>query len=98
MERSASEILTVGQIKIFLIYLFSSTNVRIKMESTTSVEVKIKIDLTNLWFGQQRESLTTIIVTVGVVPNSLQDIGRASDGAKRRPVAGGLGRGDLILL
>ena len=30
--------------------------------------------------------------TVGVVPNSLQDIGRASDGAKRRPVAGGLGR------
>jgi hypothetical protein len=24
--------------------------------------------------------------TVGVVPNSLQDIGRASDGAKRRPV------------
>ena len=29
---------------------------------------------------------------VGVVPNSLQDIGRASDGAKRRPVAGGLGR------
>jgi hypothetical protein len=23
---------------------------------------------------------------VGVVPNSLQDIGRASDGAKRRPV------------
>ena len=31
--------------------------------------------------------------TVGVVPNSLQDIGRASDGAERRPVAG-----DLILL
>ena len=30
---------------------------------------------------------------VGVVPNSLQDIGRASDGAERRPVAG-----DLILL
>ena len=29
---------------------------------------------------------------VGVVPNSLQDIGRASDGAKRMPVAGGLGR------
>jgi len=29
---------------------------------------------------------------VGVVPNSLQDIGRASDGAKRRPVAEGLGR------
>ena len=29
---------------------------------------------------------------VGVVPNSLQDIGRASDGAERRPVAGGLGR------
>ena len=29
---------------------------------------------------------------VGVVPNSLQDIGQASDGAKRRPVAGGLGR------
>ena len=29
---------------------------------------------------------------VGVVANSLQDIGRASDGAKRRPVAGGLGR------
>ena len=28
---------------------------------------------------------------VGVVPNSLQDNGRASDGAKRRPVAGGLG-------
>ena len=28
---------------------------------------------------------------VGVVPNSLQDIGRASDGAERRPVAGGLG-------
>ena len=27
---------------------------------------------------------------VGVVPNSLQDIGRASDGANRRPVAGGL--------
>jgi hypothetical protein len=24
--------------------------------------------------------------SVGVVPNSLQDIGRASDGAKRRPV------------
>jgi hypothetical protein len=24
--------------------------------------------------------------TVGVVPNSLEDIGRASDGAKRRPV------------
>ena len=42
-------------------------------------------------------------VSVGVVPNSLQDIGRASDGAERRPVAGGLGRmlgfrGDLILL
>ena len=31
-------------------------------------------------------------IPVGVVPNSLQDIGRASDGAKRRPVAGGLGR------
>ena len=31
-------------------------------------------------------------LSVGVVPNSLQDIGRASDGAKRRPVAGGLGR------
>jgi len=31
-------------------------------------------------------------ITVGVVPNSLQDIGRASDGAERRPVAGGLGR------
>ena len=30
---------------------------------------------------------------VGVVPNSLQDIGRASDGAERRPVAG-----DSILL
>ena len=30
-------------------------------------------------------------LTVGVVPNSLQDIGRASDGAKRRPVARGLG-------
>ena len=30
-------------------------------------------------------------LSVGVVPNSLQDIGRASDGAKRRPVAGGLG-------
>jgi hypothetical protein len=29
---------------------------------------------------------------VGVVPNSLQGIGRASDEAKRRPVAGGLGR------
>jgi len=29
---------------------------------------------------------------VGVVPNSLQDIGRVSDGAKRRPIAGGLGR------
>ena len=29
---------------------------------------------------------------VGVVPNSLQDIGQASDGAKRRPIAGGLGR------
>jgi hypothetical protein len=28
---------------------------------------------------------------VGVVLNSLQDIGRASDEAKRRPVAGGLG-------
>jgi hypothetical protein len=26
------------------------------------------------------------VVAVGVVPNSLQDIGRASDGAKRRPV------------
>jgi hypothetical protein len=36
---------------------------------------------------------------VGVVPNSLQDIGRASDGAKLRPVAGRLGfHGDLILL
>jgi hypothetical protein len=31
-------------------------------------------------------------ISVGVVPNSLQDIGRASDEAKRRPVAGGLGR------
>ena len=28
---------------------------------------------------------------VGVVPNSLQDISRASDRAERRPVAGGLG-------
>jgi hypothetical protein len=27
-----------------------------------------------------------IVAFVGVVPNSLQDIGRASDGAKRRPV------------
>jgi hypothetical protein len=33
---------------------------------------------------------------VGVVPNSLQDIGRASDEAKQRPVAGGLGRSDGI--
>ena len=32
------------------------------------------------------------VISVGVVPNSLQDIGQASDGAKRRPVAGGLGR------
>jgi hypothetical protein len=37
-------------------------------------------------------------ILVGVVPNSLQDIGRASDGAKRRPVeaegwAGGCGGG-----
>ena len=31
------------------------------------------------------------LLHVGVVPNSLQDIGRASDGAERRPVAGGLG-------
>ena len=48
------------------------------------------------------------LASVGVVPNSLQDIGQASDGAKRRPVAGGLGRsvytpllgfrGDLIIL
>ena len=29
---------------------------------------------------------------VGVVPNSLQDIGRASDGAERKPVARDLGR------
>jgi hypothetical protein len=29
---------------------------------------------------------------VGVVLNSLQDIGRASDEAKRRPVAGGSGQ------
>ena len=29
---------------------------------------------------------------VGVVPNSLQDIGQASDRAKRRPIARGLGR------
>jgi hypothetical protein len=29
---------------------------------------------------------------VGVVPNSLQDIGRASDEAKQRLVGGGLGR------
>jgi hypothetical protein len=27
-----------------------------------------------------------VLTSVGVVPNSLQDIGRASDGAKRRPV------------
>ena len=33
---------------------------------------------------------STLVHTVGVVPNSLQDIGQASDGAKRRPVAGGL--------
>ena len=32
-----------------------------------------------------------LYIHVGVVPNSLQDIGRASDGAERRPVAGGLG-------
>ena len=39
-------------------------------------------------------SITSIIAHnyVGVVPNSLQDIGRASDGAERRSVAGGLGR------
>jgi hypothetical protein len=29
--------------------------------------------------------LDVIDESVGVVPNSLQDIGRASDGAKRRP-------------
>jgi len=29
---------------------------------------------------------------VRVVPNSLQDIGCASDGAKRRLIAGGLGQ------
>jgi hypothetical protein len=29
--------------------------------------------------------LLLILDSVGVVPNSLQDIGRASDGAKRRP-------------
>ena len=34
---------------------------------------------------------------VGVVPNSLQDIGRASDGAERRPVTGGLGRSVELL-
>jgi len=33
---------------------------------------------------------------VGVVPNSLQYIGRASDGAKRRPVTGGLGRSAAV--
>ena len=33
-----------------------------------------------------------LVPSVGVVPNSLHDIGRASDGAKRRPVAGGLDR------
>jgi len=33
-----------------------------------------------------------LYIHVGVVPNSLQDIGRASDGAERRSVAGGLGR------
>jgi hypothetical protein len=33
-------------------------------------------------------------IHVGIVPNSLQDIGRASDGAKRRPVeAEGWARG-----
>jgi hypothetical protein len=31
-----------------------------------------------------------LICCVGVVPNSLQDIGWASDEAKRRPIAGGL--------
>ena len=31
-------------------------------------------------------------VDVRVVTNSLQDIGRAFDGAERRPVAGGLGQ------
>jgi hypothetical protein len=35
---------------------------------------------------------------VGVIPNSLQDIGRASDGAKRRPVKAEGWAGDLILL
>jgi hypothetical protein len=33
-----------------------------------------------------RADTDTRIRHVGVVPNSLQDIGRASDGAKRRPV------------
>jgi len=42
-----------------------------------------------------RDKLQTLKDFVGVVPNSLQDIGRASDGAERRPVAGGLGRSPL---
>jgi hypothetical protein len=37
-------------------------------------------------------SPSIFIFFVGVVPNSLQDIGRASNKAKRRPVAGGMGR------
>ena len=73
--------------------------------SERSKPSKITLDVASLWQGPHEQQ-----VCVGVVPNSLQDIGQASDGAKRRPVAGGLGRsvavytpllgfrGDLILL
>ena len=46
--------------------------------------------------AQQFQSLQLILdsmqISVGVVPNSLHDISRASDGEKRRLVTGGLGR------
>ena len=45
-----------------------------------------------LMYDRGGRRLPVSAVYVGVVPNSLQDIGQASDGAKRRPVAGGLGR------
>jgi hypothetical protein len=54
------------------------------------VIMKLANDVTKLGEISKELRMKTLDVerekAVGVVPNSLQDIGRASDGAKRRPV------------
>jgi hypothetical protein len=64
--------------------LFS--NARLQLHIANEVIFRLDIAQENRQLSNEEMTLRQDLKVVGVVPNSLQDIGRVSDGAKRRPV------------